>query len=381
MPCRVAEDGHSAPGDVLVSVLVPVLDEAEHLVATARAMLAQRTAGRMELIFVDGGSGDGSRAILEDLARDNDRIRVLYNPARQTPSALNVGLRHARGEFVARMDAHTFYPDRYLQAGIDRLRAGGTDWVSGPAVPRPRGRVSAAVTFALDSRLGRGGSRKWAAQAGGGSEAQEVVLDTGVFAGVWRREKLLEVGGWDENWWRNQDSEMAARFLSHGSRLVCLPEMAAEYLPRDTLRGLAYQYYQYGFFRLATTRRHPGSFRRSGLLPSVVVLTGVAAADAPAPLRHLARAGATAYLLAVASGGIGAARKGAPLGVAATVPVALVVMHAGHGLGFLRGCARLGIPWRAFLIMAGTREAPGPGGETGAVHAPSLTGMGADREP
>ena len=49
----------------------------------------------------------------------------------------------------------------------------------------------------------------------------------GVFAGVWERETLLEYGGWDEGWARNQDSEMAGRFLARGERLICLPQMAA----------------------------------------------------------------------------------------------------------------------------------------------------------
>ena len=50
--------------------------------------------------------------------------------------ALNIGLENARGEFVARMDAHTLYPPDYLARGVERLRRGDVAWVSGPQLPR-----------------------------------------------------------------------------------------------------------------------------------------------------------------------------------------------------------------------------------------------------
>ena len=94
-------------------------------------------------------------------------------------------------------------------------------WVSGPQVPWPTGPVSRAVALALATWLGRGGSRKWGETDG--EEGAEHELDTGVFGGVWRREDVLAIGGWDERWPINQDSEMAARYLAAGRRLVCIP--------------------------------------------------------------------------------------------------------------------------------------------------------------
>src|SRR3712207_7137710 len=57
--------------------------------------------------FVDGGSDDDTVAVVEELARRDDRVRLLRNPAGHTPAALNVGLRAARGRFVVRMDARS----------------------------------------------------------------------------------------------------------------------------------------------------------------------------------------------------------------------------------------------------------------------------------
>jgi len=373
MPAQVAAGAESAAAKVLVSVLVPVLDEAANIDEAIAAMLAQQVPGSIELLLADGGSSDGTRERLDELAAGDRRIRVFDNPRGWTPSGLNVCLRHARGEYVARMDAHTLYPESYLRSGIDRLQAGGTDWVSGPQAVEGRGRIQRAFAAALQSPLGRGGSRRWAAGGGDGAPAREWELDSGVFTGVWRREKVLEIGGWDERWWRNQDAEMAARFLERGSRLICLAEMAARYVPRDSLRALARQYEGYGFYRAATARRHPATLRRSALLMPSLVLCWAAAVVAPRPLRGLARLGVVLYTATVGAAGAKAARNDPPE-VAATVPIVLAAMHFGAGVGFLRGIVRFGVPWAALARISGVgaleRLAPEPAPEP--VYAPSL---------
>ena len=227
-------------GRIDCSVLMPAYNEEAHIEASVAAMLAQRFEGTLEFLVVDGGSTDRTVELVRELARRDPRIRLLHNPRGVTPSGLNVALGHARGRWVARMDAHTEYPEDYLKLGVERLACGGTRWVSGLALARGRGRVSRAVGLALRGPLGRGGSRKWVAQHGPG---QEYELDSGVFAGVWERATLLEYGGWDEHWARNQDSEMAGRFLARGDQLILIPAMAAEYAPRDSLPSLARQYF------------------------------------------------------------------------------------------------------------------------------------------
>jgi hypothetical protein len=273
------------------------------------------------------------------------------------------------------MDAHALYPRRYLQTGVERLQRGDVAWVAGPQVPIARGRVSAAVVAALGTWLGRGASKRWAGaepQPGGGDPfAGEYDLDTGVFCGVWRHEDLIARGGWDEGWPRNQDSELAARFLDAGERIVCVPAMAAGYMPRDSLGALWRQYRGYGSYRVKTARRHPSSLRRSAVLPPMLLLDALAAVLAPRLLRRAARLGMLAYAAALASSTREAARAddgdGRP---DLLVPVVLATMHAGHGVGFLEGCRRWGVPWRALWgLVTGTRHPA----YDGPVDAPNLT--------
>jgi glycosyltransferase involved in cell wall biosynthesis len=344
-----SQDGARATRRVDVSVLVPVLNEARHIRDAIRAMRAQRFDGEIEFLFMDGGSDDGTREILDELARDDRRIRVLDNPGRRTPNALNVGLGHARGEYVARMDAHALYGPDYVAMGVDRLRRGDVDWVAGPAVPRSDGGWSKYIALAYRSGLGTVGSRKW------GEGRGERELDTGVWAGIWRRTFLEELGGWNVGWPINQDSELASRVLAGGGRIVLLPEMAAEYVPRDDLERLWRQYWRYGFYRAKTACRHPHSMRRSHLLAPGVAAAIVTSALAPRRTRRRARMAIAGYAVAVAAVSVRATTGENP-GTAARLALAASVMHVSWGFGYLSGSLRHGPPLRALAHALGIRR-------------------------
>jgi glycosyltransferase involved in cell wall biosynthesis len=341
--------------NVDASVLVPVLNEEEHIREAVDAMRAQEFDGMIEFLFMDGGSSDGTRALLEELAAEDPRIRVFDNPGRTTPHALNVGLAAARGEFVVRMDAHAFYPPRYIAVGVERLQRGGVEWVAGPAIPRGAGRWSKRVALALNSGLTTVGSRKWRAQPGAGA-GEEVELDTGVFAGVWRRSTLERHGGWDTGWPINQDSELAARVLAAGGRIVLLPEMGAEYVPRDNLKGLARQYWRYGIYRGKTSRYHANSLRRSQLVAPALALALLAALGAPRILRLPARLALGAYVASLAAVSVRVAEPGEERDAAA-LPVVFAIMHLTWGFGFLWSAVRFGPPLAALARLAGLRRA------------------------
>lgn len=366
-----ADASRARQQDVDCSVLVPILNEESHIEASAAAIRRQRFPGRLEFLFADGGSTDRTREVLERLAREDCRIRVLDNPKGTVPSGLNLALSHARGRWALRMDAHTVYPDDYALLGVQRLARGDTRWVSGPQVPKGRGPVSRAVALALSGAIGRGGSRKWGRQDA--RDAPEFELDTGVFAGVWERATLLEYGGWDERWPRNSDSEMAARFLAAGERLICVPAMAAEYAPRDSLWGLWRQYFGYGEFRARTYKQHPHSMRRSHLLaPAVVAVVG-ASIVAPVGPKRLARGCLGVYGAALVGAGSRSLRAADPSRDALLVPLVLLAMHLAHGLGQMRGWVKYGPPVAALATVCGREERLGGSHSTNdPAWAPSL---------
>lgn len=325
---------------VVASILVPVRDEQDRIGDVIAGINAQSFDEPVEILFLEGRSRDSTRAVLEELARADPRIRVLDNPGRIAPSALNVGLRQARGRFVVRMDAHAHYPAGYVAEGIERLRRGDVEWVSGPQLPYGTGRWSRRVALALGSWFGIGGASYRRATE------HEVDVHSG-FTGMWLRETLETLGGWNEEWAVNEDAELAARILARGGRIVCLPELAARYTPRDSLSALTRQYRRYGFYRVKTSRRHPESMRRSHLLAPGLALATVAGALGPRRARRVSRLCLAGYAVVVGGASLRCASPDHPRDAAA-LPAVFLVMHLAWGFGFLAGCVRFGLPVRAF---------------------------------
>ena len=334
-----------------VSVLTPVLNEEEHIREVAAKMLAQRFDGTIEFLFIDGASEDRTVDILYELQRDDERVRILENPRRSTPVGLNIGLADARGAFIARMDAHTLYPADYLARGVDRLRRGGADHVSGPQLAHGEGTWSRRVALALESPLGRGGAEFRQPSNG------EIEVDSG-FTGVWPRSVLEAHSGWDEDWHNDQDSELAARIRGSGGRIVCLPEMGAKYIPRDSLKALARQYWRYGVYRAKTSGAHPESMRRSHLLAPSFALSLAAAILPLGGLRRLGRAAVALWCAAVVGVAMAEAWRAdtseldASVADVASLPAVFGAMHLAWGFGFLFGCVRFGPPLRALAHLA-----------------------------
>jgi succinoglycan biosynthesis protein ExoA len=330
-------------GTPAVSVLVPVFNEASHIETTLAMICGQHVSGGLEILVIDGGSTDGSREIVEKVSATDPRIRVLDNPRRQIPMALNIGLRAARGTYIARMDAHTRYPVGYLAAGLARLEAGDVEWVSGQPLASGDGRWSKRVAVALNTSMGIGG----AAFRRLGPEKD---VDSG-FTGILRRTTLESLHGWDEGWLVNEDGELAARVRAAGGRIVCLPAMAAAYIPRDSLPSLARQYWRYGMYRAKTCRRHPTSMRRSHALPPVLVLLA-ALTVLPGPWHWLPRAVVAVWIAALVMVAGRELSRGRHLVDSALLPVIFAVMHLSWGGGFLVGCARFGPAFGAFAHLA-----------------------------
>src|ERR1700747_2101614 len=88
-----------------VTVLVPVFNRESLVDQTIRSVLEQ-DFDDFELLMVDDGSTDGTPGVLENWKKRDARVVVITSPTNQgIAAALNLGLAHARGEYVARLDS------------------------------------------------------------------------------------------------------------------------------------------------------------------------------------------------------------------------------------------------------------------------------------
>lgn len=336
IPTPVPVTGEIPPGAPRVSVVVPMRNEADHVERLVRDLRQQDMADDAEFILVDGMSEDATRERLTACIGSDTRFRILDNPHRVTPYALNIGLAAARAPIVVRMDAHTRYPRHYVRGCVERLEEGDVAWVSGPqlAADREVGDVSRRVALALQGPLGVGGASFRT------TAAEEFEADTGFCGGI-RTSTLRALGGWDEDWTINQDAELAARVRAAGGRIIVRSDLAAYCVARNSYRALGRQYRRYGYYRAKTAARHPRSLRRSHLLaPGVVVTALVALSPLPRPLRRIARLGIALWGVALLSAVRRARRAGAPWADACAQPAVLATMHASWGSGFLLGLLR-----------------------------------------
>jgi len=119
----------------LVSVILPVRNAEASIVRAIESVLAQ-TYRQFELIVVDDGSTDGTRRVVEGVARDRVRLRVrlIEQPHRGVYAARNFGARHARGELIAFIDSDdAWLPDR-LSSQVPLLQREEVGLVFGDAI-------------------------------------------------------------------------------------------------------------------------------------------------------------------------------------------------------------------------------------------------------
>jgi glycosyltransferase involved in cell wall biosynthesis len=311
-----------------VTIAVPCLDEVTFIEAFVRALRAQTyPRERMEVLVADGGSTDGTRQILERLSREDDRLQVVDNPMRIQAAGLNHAIRAARGDIIARMDVHADYAPDYLEKCVEVLARTGADNVGGAARCRAKGAVQRAVAAALSSPLGFGGASFRDADAEGW-------VDT-LFPGTFRREIFDKVGLFDEGAVVNEDAELNQRILQAGGRIYQSREIVVYYYPRDSLSGLARQYFRYGQGRARTLLKHRRFVRLRPALPFLGLVAWIATAIV-AP--GLAMGGAVAYAAATAvEAGRRAGRQHAPV---ILTWFALPTMHLSHAIGFGTGLLR-----------------------------------------
>ena len=115
-----------------VSVIMPCREEEGYIARALTSILANDyPQDHLEVLVVDGMSTDGTRKIVSKYARDHQFIKLLDNPRKITPAALNIGIAQARGDIIIRVDAHSTYPPDYLSSLVAWQEKTGADNVGG----------------------------------------------------------------------------------------------------------------------------------------------------------------------------------------------------------------------------------------------------------
>jgi glycosyltransferase involved in cell wall biosynthesis len=324
-----------------VTVVVPCFNE-EDTIRGVLAALSRQTfpLEKMEVLVVDGLSTDETAARIEAFQQEGTglRVRVVENPKRIIPAALNLGIHNARGEYIIRLDAHSVPHPEYVARSVAGLEQHLGDNVGGvwKIVPSADTWIGRSIAAAASHPMAVGDAKYRYADT-----PEEV--DTVPFGGF-RRDFLLKMQGFDESLKTNEDYELNTRIRRAGGKIWLDPNIQVQYYSRPNLRQLARQYFRYGYWKVEMLRRYPGSLRWRQALPPLFVLgilVLLAAAVWYTPALWALFSVLALYAAALALSGIDATLQAKRPSNLLGVPLVIMVMHLSWGSAFLINAARL----------------------------------------
>ena len=325
----------SQPDALQVSIIMPCRNEAGWIRKCLESVAANDfPKDHLELLVLDGMSDDGTPAIVEEFTAAHPWVRLLENPRKTAPAALNIGIAAARGKVIMRMDAHTEYSPDYISKLIHWLDKSGADNVGGLCITLPSADTSKARAIALGEShpFGVGNSLF---RLG----VSEPCWTETVPFGCYRRDVFDRIGFFDEELVRNQDIEFNLRLRRAGGKILLVPDVASRYYTRPSFRKLWRTHYQNGYFNVLVIRKMKGRITFRQAIPPLFVIalltTGVLS-----PwfwwMRVMFAACLTAYLIPLVTCSLIAAARHGPrvgLSLAAVFPT----LHFSNGFGTLVG--------------------------------------------
>jgi len=307
-----------------ISVVLPVRNEAAHLVDSINAILSQDFHGSLEVIVAVGPSQDATEAIAKEISLRDSRVVIVANPTGRTAAGLNLAIERSQYSIIVRVDGHAEIPRDYLTLAFEILSQSGAVNAGGVMAAQGRSLFERSVARAMRSSLGVGASRFHTGGQAGPSDT--------VYLGAFRKEALIAVGGFDERYTRAQDWELNFRLRAAGGVVYFDPRLVVTYRPRATINALARQYFEYGRWRRVVARSHEGTINYRYLAPPFTVLGTSISIILGAIFSSFFLIPAIVYALFILMASF---RIGKSLGEVVSLPIILLTMHMSWGLGFL----------------------------------------------
>jgi len=258
-----------------VSIIIPCRNEEKYISQCINSLLGNNyPKDLIEIMVIDGMSEDNTRKIIKEYIKKYSFIKLIDNSAKIVPSAMNIGIKKAKGEIIIRIDAHNNYASDYIEKLIFWLERSKADSVGGICFTKPGAEtvVAKAIAISLSHPFGVGNSYFRI-----GSKEPRYV-DTVPF-GCYKREVFEKIGLFDEDLVRNQDDEFNFRLIKNGGKVLLVPEIVSNYYARDSIYKLWKMYFQYGYFKPLIAKRVGGILTWRQIIPGlflcILVTTGI----------------------------------------------------------------------------------------------------------
>lgn len=251
---------------LFASIIIPVYNEELYIKRCILSFINQSYPKELyEIIVIDGNSEDNTIKIINNLKKKYSNIRLYNNPKRITPVSFNIGLKKAKGEIVSFVGAHTIYDKNYIRNSVYFLQKTKASCVGGSFKSVGSNFIGNSIAYAINSFFGAGNAYHHFSN-------KERYVDT-LFGGVYKKETLIKLGGFNEEFVKNQDYELNYRLRKMGGKIFLSPKIKSKYFVRNSIKKLALQYFGYGFWKVKTINEHPYSIVLRQLVPPVFVVS------------------------------------------------------------------------------------------------------------
>lgn len=319
----------------IVSIIIPCYNEQETIASLLTAIYQQTYPLQLiEVIVADGNSNDNTLQVIETFIADHPElaIRIIENPERIIPKALNRAIDAAQGEIIVRLDAHSLPNQDYIAkcvaaleqklgenvGGMWEIEAGAETW------------IARSIAVAAAHPLGVGDARYRV-----GGKAQTV--DTVPF-GAFCKSLIERIGKFNENLLTNEDYEFNTRIRLNGGKIWFDPAIRTKYFARKNLGELARQYWRYGYWKAKMLQIYPKTLRWRQLLPPLFVLSLLILLFLSlfiSPARYALLFVVSAYLLVLFGIGFQEALRRKQIYLFVGLPLSMATMHLAWGTAFL----------------------------------------------
>jgi glycosyltransferase involved in cell wall biosynthesis len=231
----------------VASILIPNRNGANTIGRCINSILESKCKYEFEILVIDGQSSDNSRDVVARIADSNPRVRMIENPNRTVPWAINIGYEAAKGDFIFLASAHSEFAPDYIEQLISLSKETGAECVGSIGRIRPgrQGKIAKAIAAVLSNKRGVGN----ALFRLGVKRITEV--DT-VAYGCYRREAFEKYGLFDIRLTRNQDIEYNKRIINSGGKILLTPNTWFIYYSRGNFMDLAKNNFENGWWSIIT---------------------------------------------------------------------------------------------------------------------------------
>ena len=330
---------HMDPHRPLVSVIVLCRNQDRFIARCLESVIAQTyPKEKLEVLVVDGKSEDASATIVHGYAQRYPFIRLVENPKRVTPAAMNIGIGNAKGDIIIILGAHSVYPPDYAEKCVSYLEQYGADNVGGirRAMPANNTRTANAIALTFSSFFGVGNARYQT----GAKEPRPV--DT-VFGGCYRKEIFKKIGLFNEKLVRSQDMELNIRLARAGGKIILVPDLVVSYFPKSTLKDFFVHNVKDGIWAILPLKYGAAPLKLRHFTPLLFVTTLLMSAVLTPwypPLIFITLAVLALYLSAMSIASFAIVLREKRPALFPFLVAAFAVRHFGYGIGSLIGLVK-----------------------------------------